>query len=167
MGDDQDSKEKSFWTTLPGILTGLAAVITAVGGLLAVLATGGVIGGKSEPTPVPTAAESQVKGLRVVQTTPESGAANVDPSLDEIVIAFSDAVKQNSWSFVATAEGETPEMLGDPYFPDNKTCVLPVRLEPGVAYSLGVNSDQHTGFKGAQDPSITVIPYVLTFSTGQ
>lgn len=31
------SKEKSFWTTVPGILTGIAAVITAIGGLVIVL----------------------------------------------------------------------------------------------------------------------------------
>jgi len=31
------SKEKSFWTTVPGILTGIAAVITAIGGLVFVL----------------------------------------------------------------------------------------------------------------------------------
>jgi hypothetical protein len=32
MGDDN---KKSFWTSLPGILTGIAAVIAAVGGILA------------------------------------------------------------------------------------------------------------------------------------
>jgi len=29
-----DDNTKSFWTTLPGILTGVAALLTAVGGLL-------------------------------------------------------------------------------------------------------------------------------------
>jgi hypothetical protein len=38
---------KSWWTTLPGILTALAGVVTAISGLLAVLAQQGVIGGKS------------------------------------------------------------------------------------------------------------------------
>jgi hypothetical protein len=37
------SKGKSFWTTVPGILTGTAAVITAVGGLLFVLYQVGVL----------------------------------------------------------------------------------------------------------------------------
>ena len=36
------SEEKSFWTTLPGILTGLAMVISAIGGLLLTLHTIGV-----------------------------------------------------------------------------------------------------------------------------
>jgi hypothetical protein len=39
------AKKQSFWTTVPGILTGLAAVITAVGGLLVVLSQTGLLGG--------------------------------------------------------------------------------------------------------------------------
>ncbi len=34
--------DKSFWTTLPGILTGFAAVLTAVGGLITALYAAGV-----------------------------------------------------------------------------------------------------------------------------
>ncbi len=38
----EDTPEKqSFWTTLPGILTGLAALVTAVGGLIAIVSSGG------------------------------------------------------------------------------------------------------------------------------
>jgi hypothetical protein len=38
------SETKSFWTTLPGILTGIAGIITAIGGLLVVLYQIEVIG---------------------------------------------------------------------------------------------------------------------------
>ncbi|MBU0960767.1 MAG: hypothetical protein KKH60_04510 [Proteobacteria bacterium] len=38
------SETKSFWTTLPGILSGIAGVITAIGGLLAILYSIGVLG---------------------------------------------------------------------------------------------------------------------------
>lgn len=37
MGNDND--KKSFWTTLPGILTGIAAMITAIGSILAIILT--------------------------------------------------------------------------------------------------------------------------------
>jgi hypothetical protein len=37
-------EKSSFWSTIPGILTGIAAVITAMGGLLAILYQTGVIG---------------------------------------------------------------------------------------------------------------------------
>lgn len=36
-------KNKSFWETIPGILTGIAAILTAIGSLIATLVTVGVI----------------------------------------------------------------------------------------------------------------------------
>ena len=45
------SEKKSFWTTLPGILTGITGVITATGGLLVILHQVGVIGLKTNEIP--------------------------------------------------------------------------------------------------------------------
>ncbi len=47
----QDPKHNghSFWTTLPGILTALATLITAVGGILGTLVATGLIGGNGTP----------------------------------------------------------------------------------------------------------------------
>lgn len=42
--------QKSFWTTLPGIFTGVAAVLTAVGGIIAALNTAGVFDRPAAPT---------------------------------------------------------------------------------------------------------------------
>ena len=42
------SQQKSFWSTIPGILTGIAAVVTAIGGLLAILFQAGIIGSREE-----------------------------------------------------------------------------------------------------------------------
>jgi hypothetical protein len=62
-GQAQPVGERSFWTTLPGILTGLAAVVTAVATLLGVLYASGVIGRKSgEPTARPTSAPPPAAG---------------------------------------------------------------------------------------------------------
>lgn len=52
-------KRTSFWTTLPGIFTGSAGLITAVGGLVAVLHSVGLIGTpadqpSSPPPPAPS-----------------------------------------------------------------------------------------------------------------
>lgn len=50
--------KKSFWSTLPGILTGIAAVITAIGGTLGIMYQTGVIGSKVQPhVPVPTSTQ--------------------------------------------------------------------------------------------------------------
>ncbi|HET6708254.1 hypothetical protein [Amycolatopsis sp.] len=43
--------EGSFWKTAPGVLTAVAAMITAVGGLLAVLFQVGVLGGAGKSPP--------------------------------------------------------------------------------------------------------------------
>ena len=39
---------KSFWHTTTGVITAVAALITAIGGLLAILAQNGIIGGTSD-----------------------------------------------------------------------------------------------------------------------
>lgn len=49
MGDEGD---KSFWVTLPGILTGIAAIITAIGGILLALHAIGYFDGSDNPTQV-------------------------------------------------------------------------------------------------------------------
>ena len=103
--------------------------------------------------------------LRVAETRPANGAKGVPCSLDAITITFSGPVKMNSWSFVTMDDGVFPEVSGNPHFPDNTACVLPVALEPGVTYSVGINSATKTGFKSADDAEVPVTPYVLTFAT--
>lgn len=45
--DSENSKSKSWWTTLPGIITAIAALITATGGLIVILNSTGCL--KHEP----------------------------------------------------------------------------------------------------------------------
>src|SRR5258705_13706889 len=42
----EPEKKQNFWTTLPGVLTGIAAVLTAVTGLLVVMYPHGFAGSK-------------------------------------------------------------------------------------------------------------------------
>lgn len=44
-----DGSKSSFWTSLPGVLTGVAALIAAIGGIIALAVNVGV--GRSNPTP--------------------------------------------------------------------------------------------------------------------
>lgn len=51
MGDNTGKQgDKSFWTTIPGILTGCAAVITAIGALITGLSTVGLLKFQAAPT---------------------------------------------------------------------------------------------------------------------
>ena len=102
----------------------------------------------------------------VVETTPRAGAVNVDPSLAEIRVTFSkDMMTQEMWSWVIHAEGYFPEITGDVRYVDSRTCVAPVRLEPGKAYAIWFNSPnyKHNAFRDtANNPAV---PYLLVFET--
>ncbi|GAB4150357.1 MAG: hypothetical protein Fur0021_12820 [Candidatus Promineifilaceae bacterium] len=115
------------------------------------------------PTAMPAAPTAPV----VVSTIPESGAVNVPATLTEIVVVFSVDMRTDSWSFVASTAGETPEITGDPAFRNARTCVLPVRLAAGTTYALGINSATHQGFVSAAGGNVPAMPYTLTFSTAR
>lgn len=57
-----NEQKKSFWGTIPGILTGIAAVITAAGGLLLALSQVGIIGKpvQDDPTTINNQPTNQV-----------------------------------------------------------------------------------------------------------
>jgi len=76
------AKKRSFWSTVPGILTGLAAVITAVGGLLLALSQAGLLGGTtggsgSGPGPVADGSSSRGGGKQ-----PEDDVEEREPNDD-------------------------------------------------------------------------------------
>lgn len=69
MGGESD---KSFWVTLPGILTGIAAIITAIGGILLALHTAGYFDSDG-PVPSPTPKHTPTPTLEPTPTpTPET-----------------------------------------------------------------------------------------------
>src|SRR5947209_5239301 len=80
----------------------------------------------------------------VVKTVPEAGAADVDPALTEIKVTFSKDMQDQSWSWSTLSKESYPQITGKPkYLDDKRTCVLPVKLEPGKTYSIWVNSEKY------------------------
>lgn len=67
------NETKSFWTTLPGILTGIASVITAIGGLLVILYQIEVIGSSTSSYVI----ESEKKGLEKIERTEPEPNQNI------------------------------------------------------------------------------------------
>jgi len=65
------AKTKSFWVTLPGILTGIAGVITAIGGLLLILYQINVIGPQQEEVPGEVPGEMEQERLRLEERVSE------------------------------------------------------------------------------------------------
>jgi hypothetical protein len=72
-------------------------------------------------------------------------------------------MQDRSWSW--TGGGETyPQITGKMSYDVSKTtCTLPVKLEPGKTYWVGVNSPSHQNFKSAQ--GVPARRYVVLFAT--
>jgi Bacterial Ig-like domain len=76
----------------------------------------------------------------VVETTPGDGERDVDAGLQQITATFSEAMDLSGWSWVAEPDHSVPSITGLPYYIDETTTVLPVRLEPAATYAVWVNS---------------------------
>ena len=99
----------------------------------------------------------------VVKTTPAALADNVDPSLGKMTVTFDRPMIDKSWSW--TGGGETyPEAAGEiSYDAARTTCTMPVKLQPGKVYWVGVNSPSHKNFKSAD--GTPAARYVILFAT--
>lgn len=100
----------------------------------------------------------------VVKTVPEAGAGEVDAKLAEVKVTFSKDMQDGSWSWAKLSDVTFPKLDGKPkYLADKRTCVLPVKLEPGKTYAIWVNSEKFANFKDADGRS--AVPYLLVFKT--
>ena len=119
---------------------------------------GGVASGQgSEPT---VASAPPV----VVKTVPEAGSVDVDPATAQIRVTFSKVMADGSWSWNKSSEGTFPKLAGQPHYEkDRRTCVAPVKLEPGKTYAIWLNSPPAQSFRDtAGRPAV---PYLLVFAT--
>ena len=101
----------------------------------------------------------------VVKTVPQAGDLKVDPAVKAIKVTFSKAMlTKNNWSWVKVSPDTLPQITGNCYYlKDQRTCVLPVKLEPNKTYALWINKGQFNYFK---DKSMnSALPYLLIFST--
>ena len=101
----------------------------------------------------------------VVKTSPKAGDTAVDPSLKEIHVTFSkDMMTHNMWSWVMVSQESFPKIIGDVhYLKDKRTCVAPVKLEPGKTYAIWFNSVKHNAFRDVNNNP--AVPYLLEFKT--
>ncbi len=100
----------------------------------------------------------------VVKTVPEAGDTKVDPATTEIRVTFSKPMTDKSWSWSQISNETFPQGTGKPhYLKDGKTCLLPVKLEPGKTYVLWLNSQKFRNFKDKDGQP--AVPYLLVFET--
>ncbi len=103
----------------------------------------------------------------VVETVPRAGERGVDSATDEIRVTFSkDMMTEEMWSWVIHTRDSFPEIVGPVrYLDDRRTCVAPVRLEPGKTYAIWFNSPDYR-YNAFRDRNNTpAVPYLLVFET--
>ncbi len=100
----------------------------------------------------------------VINIEPKVGAKDVDPGLREIRVTFSKKMRDKSWSWTEGNVYSVPKLDGKVHYEyDQRTCVMPVKLEPGKTYVLGINSERFRNFKDIGGHS--ALPYLLIFHT--
>ncbi len=99
----------------------------------------------------------------IVATSPAVGATDVDPALKEITVTFDqDMAGGFSWTgggpeYPTIPEGQKPQWR------DKRTCVLPVKLESGHYYRVGINSTSFRNFRS--EAGVSAEPSAIYFTT--
>ena len=100
----------------------------------------------------------------VVDIEPKVGAKDVDPGLKEIRVTFSKKMRDKTWSWTEGNVYAVPKLAGTIHYESGqRTCVMPVKLEPGKTYVLGINSERYRNFKDMEGRP--ALPYLVVFHT--
>jgi beta-lactamase regulating signal transducer with metallopeptidase domain len=101
---------------------------------------------------------------QIVGLIPRNGTTDVDPKLTEIRVTFNVAMGEGcSWTGGGSDFPKAPEGKQVYWTDDHKTCVLPVELQPGKVYRLGLNSPSHKNFQSTGGVPLDPVSY--TFRT--
>jgi RNA polymerase sigma-70 factor (ECF subfamily) len=101
----------------------------------------------------------------VVQTAPRAGDTEVDASTTtEIRVTFSKDMADKSWSWSQISDNTYPKTTGKAHYDkDHRTCILPVKLEPGKTYVIWLNPEKFQGFRDTDGRPAVFYP--LAFET--
>jgi RNA polymerase sigma-70 factor (ECF subfamily) len=101
----------------------------------------------------------------VVKTVPQAGDTAVDArAVKEIKVTFSKDMLDRNWSWTQISNETFPKVTGKIHYEkDKRTCVMPVKLEPGKTYVIWLNPPRFTSFKDTDGQS--AVAYLLVFQT--
>ena len=78
----EDETTKSWWLTLPGIITGIGSAIVALTGLVTVLYQAGLLGSGQDSTRAETATSAEIRTERDTGLPPLSSRRGCSPCWD-------------------------------------------------------------------------------------
>jgi RNA polymerase sigma-70 factor (ECF subfamily) len=118
---------------------------------------------EGQPVRVAAGVGGALTAPRIVATSPANGATDVDPGLTEITVTFDQDMGAGfSWTGGGPQYPASPEGARA-HWQDKRTCVMPVKLEPGHHYRVGINSPSYRNFRNAAGKPAQ--PSSLSFTT--
>ncbi len=135
-------EEHSITASAPGYQTSRATLLIS-GDPLA----GARLDFQLQPThSAPPAAEAAPASPKITATAPKAGATEVDPALGQITVTFDQDMREGfSWTGGGPEFPPAPQGV-QPHWLDRRTCALPVKLEAGRYYRVGINSTSYQNF---------------------
>lgn len=122
--ETQQPEQKSFWSTLPGIITGIAGVITAVTGLIIALNQMGFLGkGAAEKNAEMNVPTETFKSNEVQKVTSVAESKPVPPTRSKLEAKFSmTSIKMNK-----ELQYQILESVVEPKDPQNSILTIKIR----------------------------------------
>lgn len=110
-------------------------------------------------------AEQPSDGIpKIVKMEPANDATDVDPATKELKVTFDMPMDKGfSWTGSGPKYPKSPAGKKPRWSSDKLTCTLPVTLEPGHDYELGINSRSFKNFRS--ESGVPVEPVVYKFRT--
>lgn len=94
---------------------------------------------------------------KVIRAVPDNADLGVDPALKTITIEFDQDMDSRGHSICGGGPA-FPKLDGDVKWADARTIVVPVKLEPGKRYTLGINCPAARNFKNTKGDSADNYP---------
>jgi len=116
----------------------------------------------------PSTAQAAQGAPQIVSTSPARAASDVDPALKEITVTFDQDMESGmSWTGGGAEYPPIPEGQKG-HWRDKRTCVLPVKLQGGHRYRVGINSPSYRSFRSAAGvPALTSAIWFTTANKGE
>ncbi|HVF29827.1 MAG TPA: hypothetical protein VNA22_02605 [Pyrinomonadaceae bacterium] len=109
--EDQPTSKSPFWSSLPGIFTGLGAVIVAITGLITALYSTGVVGSRDSNAVAPATTSVALAAEPEAESEGYGSMTGEWEVIEEPAHDF-DEVEQVTWRYEAEVSGNVPTLTG-------------------------------------------------------